>query len=725
MARATTGGKGGKGGGPGRGDTSRGGTGRGGGTAAKAAPRKNQARAGRTGAAKSRRAPAKRTGGRGASATPRRSWPRRLAVWGLTLSIWGALAVGGLVAWYAWDLPSVSKIAEMTRQPTIRLVAADGSEIGRFGDLYGDPLTVAELPPHLPQAVLAIEDRRFYDHPGLDFVGLARAVYTNLRAGAFVQGGSTISQQLAKNLFLTPERTLERKVQELLLAFWLERKLSKDQILSLYLNRVYLGAGAYGVDAAARRYFDKPATAVNLYEAAIIAGLLKAPSRYNPANDAELADRRALTVLNAMVEAGFVTEAQAEAAYAAKSRGRPPARRARYYADWALDRAEGWLGRLDRDLSVRTTLDPRIQRIAETALNEILAEEGAERGIGQGAVVVMGPDGAVRALVGGRSHVDSPFNRATQARRQPGSAFKPFVYLAAIESGRTALSTVEDAPLTVRTRQGPWQPQNYDRRYRGTITLREAFAESLNTAAVRLTLEVGPERVAETARRLGVGGDLTETPSLALGTSEVSLLDLTGAYAVFANGGEAVWPYAIAEATTPDGRVLYRRDAPQPNRLIAPQHLAEITALLRANVLQGTGRNANPGRPAGGKTGTSQDFRDAWFLGYTAELAVGVWLGNDDGTPMRKVTGGGAPARLWNRIVTRALEGQPARPLPASTAIAAAPTAPAPTPAEPQRGEEPGALESLLERLTGKPAARADESSQGALDRLPPPGNDR
>lgn len=658
-----------------------------------------------------------------AKTKPRRSLLRRAVIWGVTLSLWAGLAVGGLVVWYAWDLPSVSKIAEMTRQPTVRLLAADGSEIGRFGDLYGDALSVEELPPHLPQAVLAIEDRRFYDHPGLDLIGLARAMVVNLREGAVVQGGSTISQQLAKNLFLSPERTLKRKVQELLLAFWLERKLSKDQILSLYLNRVYLGAGAYGVDAAAQRFFGKPATAVNLYEAAIIAGLLKAPSRYNPANDAELADRRAKTVLAAMVEADFVTEEQADRAHREKSRGRPPTRRARYFADWALDRAEGWLGQLDRDITVRTTLDPRVQRIAETALETLLAAEGENAKIGQGAIAVMSPDGAVRALVGGRSHADSPFNRATQARRQPGSAFKPFVYLAAVEAGRGALTTVVDAPLTVETRQGPWQPENYDRQYRGEVTLREAFARSLNTAAARLTLEVGPERVAETAQRLGTGGNLRAIPSLALGTSEVTLLDLTGAYAVFANGGGAVWPHTVLEMTTPEGQVLYRREAGAPTRLIAPPHMAEMTDMLRSVMLEGTGRNADPGRPAGGKSGTSQSFRDAWFVGYTAELVVGVWLGNDDGTAMQQVTGGGAPARLWQAVVTQALEGEPARPLPGAGAIAAAPTsAPATTP---QVSRGPGVLESLLERLTGQaPEQPLGSGSQGALERLPPPGGD-
>lgn len=657
-----------------------------------------------------------------AKTTTRRSPLRRIAIWGTTLSLWAVLAVGALVVWYAWDLPSVSKIAEMTRQPTVRLLAADGSEVGRFGDLYGDALSVSELPPHLPQAVLATEDRRFYHHPGLDLIGLARAIVVNLREGAVVQGGSTISQQLAKNLFLTPERTLKRKVQELLLAFWLERKLSKDQILSLYLNRVYLGAGAYGVDAAAQRFFGKPATDVNLYEAAIIAGLLKAPSRYNPANDAELADRRARTVLAAMVAADFVTREQADEAYDAKSRGRPPVRRARYFADWSLDRAEGWLGRLDRDIVVRTTLDPNVQEIAEVALERLLAEEGLDARIGQGAIAVLSPDGAVRALVGGRSHADSPFNRATQARRQPGSAFKPFVYLAAVERGRGSLTTVFDGPLTVDTPQGPWQPQNYDREYRGEVTLREAFARSLNTAAARLALEVGPDRVAETAQRLGISSDLLATPSLALGTSEVSLLNLTGAYAVFANGGQAVWPHSVLEITTPDGQVLYRREVGSANQVIASPHLAEMTDMLRSVMLDGTGRAANPGRPAAGKSGTSQSFRDAWFVGYTAELVVGVWLGNDDGMAMQQVTGGGAPARLWRAVVTEALEGEPARPLPGAGAIAAAPRA-APVAAQPDRG--PGVLESLLERLTGEaPDRPIGSGSEGALERLPPPGND-
>ncbi|WP_119167334.1 transglycosylase domain-containing protein [Algihabitans albus] len=664
---------------------------------------------------KSKRSSAKKTAGR--------SPLRRVLIWGTTLSLWAVLALGGLVAWYAWDLPSVSKIAEMTRQPTVRLLAADGSEIGRFGDLYGDALSVSDLPPHLPQAVLAIEDRRFYSHPGLDLIGLARAILVNIRRGAVVQGGSTISQQLAKNLFLTPDRTIERKVQELLLAFWLERKLSKDQILSLYLNRVYLGAGAYGVDAAAQRFFGKPATEVNLYEAAIIAGLLKAPSRYNPANDAELADRRAKTVLAAMVAADFITVEEADEAHDAKSRGRPPVRRARYFADWALDRAEGWLGRLDRDIVVRTTLDPDVQDVTEAALERLLEAEGSTAKIGQGAVAVMSPDGAVRALVGGRSHADSPFNRATQARRQPGSAFKPFVYLAAVEAGRGALTTVFDGPLTVETRQGPWQPQNYDRQYRGEVTLREAFSKSLNTAAARLTLEVGPERVAETAHRLGIAGDLLATPSLSLGTSEVTLLELTGAYAVFANGGQAVWPHAVLEVTTPEGQVLYRRDVGAAARIVAPSDLTEMTAMLRSVMLEGTGRGADPGRPAGGKSGTSQSFRDAWFVGYTAELVVGVWLGNDDGAAMQHVTGGGAPARLWRAVVTEALQGEPVRPLPGTGVIAAAPSA---APAAPQPSRSPGVLENLLERLTGQASGERSlgGGSEGALERLPPPGGD-
>ncbi|MEX0758303.1 MAG: transglycosylase domain-containing protein, partial [Tistlia sp.] len=459
----------------------------------------------------------------------------------------------------------VSALGELTRKPSVRLIDADGRPLAAFGDLYGDSLAVAELPAHLPQAVLAVEDRRFYSHIGLDPIGILRAAVANLVSGQLRQGGSTITQQLAKNLFLTPERTVKRKVQEMLLAFWLESKLSKDRILSLYLNRVYLGAGTYGVDAAARRYFGKSAREVGLYEAAMIAGLLKAPSRYNPANDADLAHRRAVTVLQAMADAGFLSEAELELAVRERRRGEAEvADRGRYFADWALTRVVEESGPLDGDMIVSTTLDSRLQRIVEEEAARLLDGPGIAAGASQAAVVVMAPDGAVRAMVGGRSYGDSQFNRAVQALRQPGSAFKPFIYLAALEAGMTPDSPVLDAPIEFATPNGPWRPANFSHDYRGTVSLRDALALSINTSAVRLAQSVGVERVAATARRLGITTPLSENLSLALGTSEVSVLDMAAAYATLANGGEGVWPYGVSLIETKAGERIYARHGDGP-----------------------------------------------------------------------------------------------------------------------------------------------------------------
>ncbi|MCH8154453.1 MAG: aminotransferase class III-fold pyridoxal phosphate-dependent enzyme, partial [Proteobacteria bacterium] len=387
---------------------------------------------------------------RGAKPGRRGVWLKRLVVWGGSAAVWTLVLLGGLVAWYAYDLPEIDEIAAAARQPSVTLLAADGTLLASYGEVHGARVSVAELPPHLPLAVLAVEDRRFYRHGGVDFRGLLRASLANLRAGRIVQGGSTITQQLAKNLFLTPERTLKRKIQELLLALWLERKFTKDQILALYLNRVYLGAGTFGVDAAARRYFDKPAAEVNLYEAALLAGLLKAPSRYNPARHQDRAARRTSQVLAAMTDAGFITADQAAQARREKTRGRAAAgAQARYFTDWVLAQVSAYVGPADRDLTVITTLDPAYQRIAEAELVALLDGEGRERRVGQGALVLMDPDGAVRAMVGGRSYDASQFNRATQALRQPGSAFKPFVYLAALENGFTPSSLILDGPFVI------------------------------------------------------------------------------------------------------------------------------------------------------------------------------------------------------------------------------------------------------------------------------------
>ncbi|HSR73087.1 MAG TPA: PBP1A family penicillin-binding protein [Kiloniellales bacterium] len=641
---------------------------------------------------------------RGRRKGAKRPWLRRLVVWGGSATIWAAVFFAGLLGWYAYDLPEVGAIDRIERQASVTVMAADGTLISSYGDVYGETVSLRDLPPHLPRAVLAVEDRRFYDHFGIDLIGLGRAMMANLRAGEIVQGGSTITQQLAKNLFLSPERTIKRKIQEMMLALWLERKFTKDQILSLYLNRVYLGAGTYGVDAAARHYFGKPASAVNLYEAALLAGLLKAPSRYNPVRAEALAERRTALVLDAMVDAGFITGAQAEAAARGKTRGRAIAgSQALYFADWVRAQIESYIGPNSGDLVVITTLNPYQQRVAEEELASLLAAEGKERDVSQGAIVLMSPDGAIRAMVGGRSYDASQFNRATQALRQPGSAFKAFVYLAGLEQGLTPDTRIPDAPITVEG----WSPQNYDERYHGTVTLREAFARSLNSVAVRVSERAGRTAVANAARRLGITSELEAEPSIALGTSEVTLLELTGAFATFANHGKGVWPYGIEEIRRKDGTLLYRRAGGGPGRVIASRVVERMTDLMRATVEWGSGKAAKPDRPAAGKTGTSQDFRDAWFVGYTAGLVGGVWLGNDDGAPMNRVSGGTLPARLWRSVLVRALEGIAPRPLPGggpAVAEAVPGAAPGAATAESDDGFIARILKSLAAALPGEAA---------------------
>ncbi|HWA44518.1 MAG TPA: PBP1A family penicillin-binding protein, partial [Hypericibacter adhaerens] len=574
------------------------------------------------------------------------SWRERhglllgFAKWGLVGAVWSFFLGLCFVGWLAYDLPDVSRLNEIDHKPSVTLLASDGTILASFGDLYGKPVTLKELPGYLPQAVIATEDRRFYSHFGLDLRGLARAVYVNLRSGAWVQGGSTITQQLAKNVFLTPARTLRRKGQEVLLALWLEHNFTKDQILELYLNRVYFGAGTYGVDAAARRYFGKPASQVTRYEAALLAGLLKAPSRYSPFNDRDLAQARAKLVLSNMVAADYLTQAEADAVVAEGFGHNTPARSGplgQYFADWVLDQLPSFVGYSDRDLVVTTTLDPVLQRQAEGKLSEILTKDGPPQDASEAALVSMTPEGAVKAMVGGLDYGSTQFNRATQAQRQPGSAFKPFLFLTAFENGFDPDSHFTDAPVSI----GNWKPDNYNDRYYGDVTLREAFARSLNSVAAQLIQRVGPKRVAATAERLGISSKLMATPSLALGTSEVNLLEMTGAYAVFANRGEGVWPYAIAEVQDRAGNLLYQREGSGPGRIVAPRYVLQMQDIMAAVVDWGTAKAGQIGRPAAGKTGTTQDYRDAWFIGFTAELVTGVWVGNDDGHPMKKVAGSG------------------------------------------------------------------------------------
>jgi penicillin-binding protein 1A len=633
-----------------------------------------------------------------------RNW---LLKWIAVTAIWGGIAGFALLSWYAYGLPDVTQVAQAERRPAITVTAADGSTIARFGDLYGATVNAADLPPHLIEAVLATEDRRFYSHFGIDPIGLARAFFTNWRAGRVVQGGSTITQQLAKNLFLSPDRTLKRNLQEAMPAVWLERTYTKNQILTAYLNRVYFGAGTYGVDAASQVYFNKPVTEINLREAAILAGLLKAPSRYSPSANPDKAAERAEVVLGAMVAAGFITQDDIRAAHAQPPtpRRKPYGDSDRYFAAWVADQVNDFIGEDHSDVIVHTTLDRRLQRAAEWRIDAMLAGPAVAAKAGQAALVALTPEGAVRALVGGGDYADSPFNRATKALRQPGSAFKPFVFLAALEAGMTADTAVEDGPIRI----GTWQPANFEKGFNGSVTLRDALAHSINTAAVRVLDRTGIDRVHATARRLGITAPLGHDLSLALGTSEVTLLELTGAYTAFANGGRAVWPYAITEIRDRGGQVLYQRRSSGGNRVIDPANLTQIDRMMISVVEYGTGKAARLDRMAAGKTGTSQDYRDGWFLGFTADYVAGVWLGNDDNAPMKRVTGGGLPAKLWHDFMVDAHEGLPARDLPGLYGPSPSSRTPLVAEGDPPAGptgsisDVPvlGAFQRLIQQLTG------------------------
>jgi penicillin-binding protein 1A len=518
----------------------------------------------------------------------------------------------------------------------------------------------------VPKAFVAIEDRRFYEHFGVDPFGIARAFVANVLHRGVAQGGSTITQQLAKNLFLTQERTITRKLQEVLLALWLERKFTKTQILELYLNRVYFGSGAYGIEQAAQRYFGKPAKQLSLAEAAMLAGLVKSPSRLAPTRNYKEAEKRAKIVLAAMADLHFVSPASERLALAQPPRivAQASGGSVNYVADWVMDALNDILGHVDEDIVVRTTVDASLQATAEQALDDELAAKGAKANVSQGALVAMTPQGAVRALIGGRNYGESQYNRAVAARRQPGSAFKAFVYLTALEHGLTPDTIRDDRPINVKG----WQPDNYGHEYFGPVSLSKALAMSLNSVAVRLTLEMTPDAVVRTAHRLGIASKLEPNASIALGTSEVSPLELVGAYAPFANGGFAVMPHVIARITDAKGKLLYAFPDEQLGRVIDPRYVAMMNAMMEQTLTIGTARKASlPGWSAAGKTGTSQDFRDAWFVGYTPHLVTGVWLGNDDGAPTKHITGGSMPVEIWSRVMRAAHQGVPVANLPTSS----------------------------------------------------------
>jgi penicillin-binding protein 1A len=610
-----------------------------------------------------RKQPVSRGGAKRRSKSGGRLSIGRIFYWGAVLGLWAAIAVVAAVVWVGAHLPPIQSLEIPKRPPTIQIVGLDGSVLATRGEMAGTNVALKDLPPYLPKAFIAIEDRRFYSHYGVDPVGILRAAVTNLLHRGVSQGGSTLTQQLAKNLFLTQERTLQRKLQEAELAIWLERKHSKNEILELYLNRVYFGSGAYGVEAAAQRYFGKSARNVTLAEAAMLAGLVKSPSRLAPNRNPEGAEQRAQTVLAAMADAKFITAAQAQAsighpAYNVKPAG---AGTVNYVADWIGEVLDDLVGQVDQNILVETTIDPKLQSVAEAAIIDELAAKSVKFNVSQGALVAMTPDGAVRAMVGGRNYAESQYNRAVTAKRQPGSAFKPFVYLTAIEAGLTPETIRQDAPLDVKG----WRPENYSHEYFGAVTLTQALAMSLNTVAVRLGLEVGPKNVVRTAHRLGISSKLDANASIALGTSVVSVVELVGAYAPFANGGRGVSPHVVTKIRTDQGKVLYDRPADPLNQIIEPRHVAMMNTMMEETLISGTARKAEiPGWVAAGKTGTSQDFRDAWFIGYTANLVTGVWLGNDDNSPTRKATGGGLPVEVWTRFMKAAHQGVPVAGLP-------------------------------------------------------------
>jgi penicillin-binding protein 1A len=581
--------------------------------------------------------------------------------------VWAGLGMAAVTIYFILDLPPIDEAA-LTRRPNIKVLDAGDWEVASFGDIYGASINLRELPAYVPAAVVAVEDRRFYQHPGVDVRALARALYRgvseDIPAGNRMEGGSTITQQVAKNLFLTSERTVSRKIKEALVALKLERMYTKDQLLTLYMNRMYFGGGVYGFEGASERYFGRPAKDLTVFQAALLTGMLKAPSHYNPAREPDRAKDRAEIVIGTMVETGALTPEQAKAALKGADRALKavvnPTARARHFADWVVAQVESYVGRTDEDLIVHTTLDGRLQAQAETALTKHLDASGAKQRVEEGAVVVLGTDGAVRAMVGGRDYSDSQFNRATQAMRQPGSAFKPFVYLAGIEAGYRPDDMITDAPLKI----GKWKPQNFSGTYEGPVSIETAFAKSLNTAAVRVAQHAGPKAVLAVAHRLGITEKLTPELSLALGSNEVTLLELTGAYAPFANGGSAVMPYAITSITDRAGKVLYQRDSGGLGQVITPENVAVMNHMMSEVITRGTGTAAAFGYPAAGKTGTSSDFRDAWFMGFTADYVTGVWMGNDSGAGMKGVTGGGLPARVWRDVMTAAHTGHAPRDLP-------------------------------------------------------------
>lgn len=588
---------------------------------------------------------------------------------GLRLAAIGLLILGGAVAFYAVKLPAASELLDARTSGSVTMLDRNGEVFAWRGKQFGGVVRPGDVSPHLVAAILAAEDRRFYSHFGVDPRGLARAMLVNIRAGGMVQGGSTITQQVAKNVFLTSERTLERKLKEIPVSLALELKYTKDEILSVYMNRVYLGAGATGFEAAAERYFSKSAKYVTVPEAAMLAGLLKAPSRFAPTSDMGRAEGRAAVIISAMVQTGAITESEAVAALAQPARLSKEAERrtGAHFADWVMESGPAFLtAATTEDVRIRTTFDPAAQEAAEAALAEVFETKVKTGSPAEAAVVVMSTDGEVRAMIGGRDPAAGAFNRAAQALRQTGSAFKPIIYAAALEAGYSPYDTMEDRPLTMNIPgSGAWSPQNYGGGYAGTVTLSEALSRSINTVAVRLSEQVGRGKVRKMAREMGLTSPLADGPALALGVSEATLVEMTSVFAVIANGGKRAPPRGINAITVrgDEAPVMTASQTGAGAAVLSPTTAGELTGMMMEVIRSGTGRRADPGRPAAGKTGTTQAARDAWFIGFTADYVIGVWMGKDDNEPLTGVTGGGLPADIWREVAIRVHQGLPARPL--------------------------------------------------------------
>ena len=571
---------------------------------------------------------------------------KKLFLFGLVFS-----AILGLYVGYCWlTLPDLEESIEKTRQPSITITAENGNEIHTFGNVYAEVMKIEDLPKYVPDAILSIEDRRFYSHFGFDPIAFARAVAHNLTRKKYAQGASTITQQVAKNLFLTSEKSIKRKVQELLLSFWLERHFTKEQILTLYINRVYFGGGVYGIEAASNKYFQKTAADLNLREAAMLAGMLKAPSRYSPENHRHRAIERSRIVLRAMINNHKITE---EEMYAAMNmpigdERYEKVKDGRYFADFVYESVKAYISDAGSDIYAYTTLNQQIQETAERVLKDEIAKHSADN-VTQGAVVVLDFDGGILAMVGGVDYNKSQFNRAVQALRQPGSAFKPFVYLTALQAGYTPNSTIYDLPLDING----WKPQNYDRKQHGEVSLRNALANSYNLAAVYLSQKINHRDIIKNAKKLGISTEIQDNASIALGTSLVKVLDMAAAYATFANGGYAVWPYAIKEIYNKDGYQLYMHLQDSPDRIISSKDVGNMKSMLASVINYGTGKKAKLPIFAAGKTGTSQDHKDAWFIGFTSKYVIAVWVGNDDNSPMKGISGGNLPAEIWRKIASQ------------------------------------------------------------------------